>query len=94
MSEVEQHIKAGSLRALAVTSLTRATEFPQLPMVAETLPGYSVGAWGMLMAPAKTPTEILVKLNTACLKVIARPEVREAFARQRFNTASLNLAQT
>jgi tripartite-type tricarboxylate transporter receptor subunit TctC len=92
--EMEQHIKAGALKGLAVTSLQRLPEFPNLPPVADTLPGYAVGAWGMLMAPARTPPEILQRLNAACVRVLSTPEVREGFLKARFNPATLNLAQT
>ncbi len=63
-------------------------------MVAETLPGFAVGSWGMLMAPAKTPPAIIARLNAAAAKVLARQDVREAFAKQRFSAASLDVAQT
>lgn len=94
IQEVEQHVKSGALRALAVTSRTRMAAYPQLPAMAETLPGYAVGAWGMLMAPAKTPAPILEKLNAVSVKVLARPEVRDVFEKQRFMISNYNLAQT
>ena len=93
-TELEQHVKSGALRALAVTSPTRAPEFPNLPTVAETLPGFSVWSWAVLMAPARTPREILLQLNAAARKAIARPEVLEVFARNRGAPGKLDLAQT
>lgn len=93
-TELEQHINSGALRALAVTSPTRAPEFPNLPTVAETLPGFSVWSWAVLMAPAKTPREILVQLNAAARKAIAKPEVLEVFAKNRGAPGKLDLAQT
>ncbi|WP_077001716.1 tripartite tricarboxylate transporter substrate binding protein [Variovorax sp. KK3] len=94
VTEVEQHAKSGALRMIAFTGTERLPEFPQVPTVAETLPGFSVASWGMLMAPAKTPQAVLVRLNTATGKVLARPDVREAFAKQRFAVAPLGLPQT
>ncbi|WP_179107012.1 tripartite tricarboxylate transporter substrate binding protein [Variovorax sp. KK3] len=92
--EVEQHIKEGTLRALAVTGPTRLSEFPDLPTVAETLPGYNVGAWGMMLAPAKTPPDIVRKLNDACVRLLGRAEVQASMARQRFVAAPRDVAQT
>lgn len=94
ITEVEQHAKLGALRLIAFTSPERLPEFPQVPTVAETLPGFTVASWGMLMAPAKTPQPLLLRLNDATAKVLARPDVREAFAKQRFLVAPLGLQQT
>ena len=57
------HIKAGKLRALGVTSATRSEVLPELPAVAEFLPGYEASGWNGVCAPRATPTEILEKLN-------------------------------
>ncbi len=94
ITEVEQHMKSGAVRALAMTSPQRTPEFPQLPAVSEVVPGYSVMSWGMLLVPSRTPPEILAQLNAACLKVLERPEVRDAFAKVRFTPSRYDLAQS
>ena len=58
-----QHIKAGKLRALAVTTTTRAANLPDVPTVADTVPGYEASTWNGVCAPKGTPTEIIERLN-------------------------------
>lgn len=94
ITEVEQHIKSGSVRALAITSPKRSPDFPELPAVAEVVPGYGVVSWGMLLVPARTPPEIVTQLNAACLKVLEKLEVREAFAKVRFTPTKYDVAQS
>ena len=77
-----QQVKAGKLRALAVTSTTRVAEIPEMPTVAEAgLPGFQVIGWFGLFAPAATPEPILVKLRAAMAQVMAMPDVQELFAK-------------
>lgn len=60
------HIKAGTLRALAVTTAERAPSFPDVPTVAESgIPGYETYSWNALFAPAKTPNEVVMRLNAS-----------------------------
>ena len=75
-------IKAGKLRALAVTGARRSLEFPDLPTIAEFYPGYEVTIWLALFAPAGTPEPVLARLRQAVAKALASPEVKE-----KFNTA-------
>jgi tripartite-type tricarboxylate transporter receptor subunit TctC len=71
-------IKAGKLRALAVTSAKRAAALPDVPTVAEAgVPGYEASSWFGLVAPAGTPKEIVDKTRDAIAKAWARPDVRE-----------------
>jgi tripartite-type tricarboxylate transporter receptor subunit TctC len=58
-----EHIRSGKLRALAVTTAKRLDAFPNVPTLAETLPGYEASSWIGVGAPAKTPTDIIDKLN-------------------------------
>lgn len=92
--DVHQHIAEGKLRALAVTSPQRLPEYPNLPTVADTLPGYSVGAWGMLLAPAGTPREVVARLNASAVKSLNSAELRESFAKLRFAAAPMTPEQT
>jgi tripartite-type tricarboxylate transporter receptor subunit TctC len=71
-------IKAGKLRALAVTTATRAPALPDVPTIAEAgLPGYESSSWFGLLAPTGTPRDIVVKLNAEIASWLATPEARE-----------------
>jgi tripartite-type tricarboxylate transporter receptor subunit TctC len=70
-----EHIRSGKLRALGVTTTERAPSLPDLPTIAETLPGFEVYSWNALFAPAGTPPEVIAKLNQAALTALADPEV-------------------
>jgi tripartite-type tricarboxylate transporter receptor subunit TctC len=73
------HVKAGKLRALGVSSLTRAATFPQVPAIAESVPGYQTNAWGGVIGPARLPPEIVKKLASEIKKALAAPEVAERY---------------
>ena len=76
-------VKAGTLRALAITSATRAPSLPDVPTVAEAgVPGYEVGVWFGLVAPAATPPAVLAKLNAELNAILAMPDVRQKFIDQ------------
>ena len=70
------HIKAGKLRALAVTTATRSHTLPDVPTVGEFLPGYQSSAWFGIAAPKNTPAEIVQKLNTEINLALADPKIR------------------
>jgi tripartite-type tricarboxylate transporter receptor subunit TctC len=71
-------IKAGKLRALAVTSTTRAPALPDVPTLAEAgVPGYAAASWFGLFAPAGTPPAVVAKVNTAVAHWLASPEAKE-----------------
>ena len=76
MPSIIQHIRAGCLRALAVTSTTRSPQLPDVPTVAETVPGYEASALFGMGAPKKTPKEIIEKLNKEINAVLAEPEIK------------------
>jgi tripartite-type tricarboxylate transporter receptor subunit TctC len=71
-----QHVKAGRLRALAVTSAKRFSLLPEIPAVAETLPGYEVNSWYGLLAPAGTPPAIIRRLNADMVAALQAPDTR------------------
>ena len=74
------HIKAGSLRALAVTTPQRNPSFPNVPTATESgVPGYDFASWGGLFAPANTPRDIVMKLNGELAKALNSPEIRKRF---------------
>jgi tripartite-type tricarboxylate transporter receptor subunit TctC len=72
-------IKSGRLRALGVTSAKRTALVPDVPTIAETVPGYEFIGWYSVFAPAKTPAGIVNKLNAEIVKALATPEFRERF---------------
>ena len=69
------HIKSGKLRALAVTSAARFAATPDLPTVAEAVPGYEARSWFGLFAPAATPREVITKWHADAVSVLSMPEV-------------------
>ena len=74
------HVKAGTLRALAVTRIKRSSLFPELPTMDEAgIKGFNLDAWAGLVAPAGTPPEVVAKLNSALRKIIDSPEVQAKF---------------
>ncbi len=77
MPSIVGHIAPGGLRALAVTTATRSPQLPDVPTVAETVPGYEASALFGMGAPKKTPPEIIEKLNKEVNAVLADPEVRK-----------------
>jgi len=72
---ISQHVKAGKLTALAVSTPSRSKFYPDLPPIAETLPGFESESWVAMFAPAATPKLVLEQLNGAIRKQIANPEV-------------------
>ncbi len=75
-----EHIKSGKLKGLAVTSPKRAPVFPDLPTMAETLPGYETYTWNALFAPAGTPKDVVAKLNAEANKAVNDPAVKAKLA--------------
>ena len=80
---VAPNVRAGQVRAIGTTGLRRTTAMSDVPAIAETgLPGYEATIWIGVMAPTGTPKAIVDWLNTEINKVINRPEIREAWAKQ------------
>jgi tripartite-type tricarboxylate transporter receptor subunit TctC len=77
---VQPHVKAGKLRALAVTGLKPSPHFPALPTMSSAgLPGYEVISMDGIYAPAKTPRDIVARLNQEIVRVITAPDVKQKF---------------
>ena len=74
------HIKAGKLRALAVTTATRSEVLPDLPTLRDFVPGYEASTWFGIVAPTNTPTEIIEKLNNAINAGLADPKIKARLA--------------
>ena len=78
MTPVLPHIKAGKLRALAVTTAKRSASLPDLPTLAESgLTGFDQGTWFGLLAPAATPKDIVAKVNAEVVKILRMPDVQK-----------------
>ena len=71
-----EHIRAGTLRALAVTTATRSEALPNAPTVADTLPGFESSAWNGLVAPKNTPVEIIDRLNKEINAALGDPKIK------------------
>lgn len=74
------HVKTGKLRALGVTTAKRSPLLPDVPAIAEVVPGYSVNLWFGASVPAGTPKEIVDQLNADMSRVARTPELKEKFA--------------
>jgi len=80
ISDVITQVKAGKLRAIAVTTAKRSAMVPELPTLAESaLPGFDISTWQAVMAPAGTPREVVQRLNAEIVKAMAIPEVKDKF---------------
>lgn len=75
-----EHIKSGKLKGLGVTTKERSPTFPDMPAIADTLPGYETYTWNALFAPAGTPPEAVKRLNEAANKAVADPAVKAKLA--------------
>jgi tripartite-type tricarboxylate transporter receptor subunit TctC len=75
------HVRSGRVRALGVSGAQRSRVLPDVPTIAETgLPGYEVVQWYGLLAPAKTPLDIIARLHRETAHVVQLPEIREKLA--------------
>jgi tripartite-type tricarboxylate transporter receptor subunit TctC len=80
MPETIQYIRAGTLRALAVTTATRSETVPDLPVAADFVPGYETSSWYGLGAPKSTPSEIIERLNKEINAALADPRIKAKLA--------------
>jgi tripartite-type tricarboxylate transporter receptor subunit TctC len=74
------NIRAGKLKALAVTTLNRSPALPEIPPVADTIKGFAIDTWWGLVAPAGTPRDVIAKLNSAFVAALQTPEAKTRFA--------------
>lgn len=80
MPPIIPHVRAGRVRAIAVTMDKRAGVLPDVPTIAETVPGYAMSTWYGAMVPAKTPREIVARLSQHMLQALSLPDVKERLA--------------
>jgi len=81
ISSIIQHHNAGKLRILALTGKERSPDYPDIPAIAETLPGYEAYIWSGLLAPDGTPANVIAKIHDEATRILARPDVKAAFKR-------------
>jgi tripartite-type tricarboxylate transporter receptor subunit TctC len=77
---VSSELKAGNLKAIAVTSAKRMAAYPAIPALSETLPGFESNQWWSVMGPAKLPPAIVARLNTALNQVLSTADMKQKFA--------------
>jgi tripartite-type tricarboxylate transporter receptor subunit TctC len=88
LSAVMGHLKGGTLRGIAVTSAQRAPTAPDIPAVAETIPGFAAETWFGIVAPAGTPRDILQKLNAAAREALASADTKARLAQLGMSNSS------
>ena len=79
LSSVEEHAKAGKVRLIAAATENRVLSLPELPTVAETVPGFQTSVWFGLWGPAKLPPEVLAKIHADVSKALDLPETKAFF---------------
>lgn len=87
------HVESGKLRALAVTSAKRLPSLPNVPTVADTVPGYEVVSWQAIFAPAGTPKAVQQRLHDEVNKILAQPDVKERLAKLGMEPGQLSTDQ-
>ncbi len=80
MGSAMPHVKAGKMKLLALTNPKRSELYPDYPVVAETVPGYSMTTWIGFVVPAGTPADVVQKVSADVVKIAGMPEMREKFA--------------
>ncbi len=84
VTAIQPHIKAGKVKGLAIATLKPFPMMPNLPTIAETVPGFEMLSWYVLLAPAKTPPTIVKKLNAEMNKILQLPDLKAAINNQGF----------
>ncbi|WP_242671221.1 Bug family tripartite tricarboxylate transporter substrate binding protein [Hylemonella gracilis] len=87
------HVKSGKLKLLAVSSAKRWSELPNVPAVAESLPGFLTGSWQGLLAPAGTPPAVIRAVHEEVLRVTALPEIRDKLQTLGFEPSQMSPAE-
>jgi tripartite-type tricarboxylate transporter receptor subunit TctC len=87
------NIKAGKLKALAVTTAQRSSAMPELPAIAENLPGFDINTWFGIFGPAKLPADVAERLNKAFVNALNSPNMKERLAKLMAEPAPTTLEQ-
>jgi len=94
VTTMTSNVKSGQVRALGTSATKRSTVLPDVPTIAEAgVPGYESTIWLGVMAPTKTPQDVIGTLNAEIRKIMARPDVKEAWAKQGANPMSMSPAE-
>jgi tripartite-type tricarboxylate transporter receptor subunit TctC len=80
MGSAMPFVRQGKMKVLALTNPKRSELYPEYPVVAETVPGYSMTTWIGFVVPAATPPEVVHKISTDVLKALRAPDLRGKFA--------------
>ena len=86
LSSIAPHIKSGRVKALGVSGRARSAQLPDVPTIGEFVKGYETTAWGGIVAPAGTPRDIVMRLNSEINKVLGNAAVNERYAAISFET--------
>jgi tripartite-type tricarboxylate transporter receptor subunit TctC len=76
VTAIRGHVKSGAVRGIAVTTVKRSSAMPELPTIAESLPGYDASTWGGILAPAGTPKDVVARLNSSINAALKMEDVR------------------
>ena len=91
VTTMNEHVRGGKVRALGTTGRARSAVMPSVPTIAEAgVPGYEATIWLGLMAPKGTPPAIVARLNAEIAKIVARPDVRDEWAKQGATAMTMN----
>jgi len=82
MLQTLPHVKLGRLRLIAVSSEQRLASLPEVPIVGETLPGFVTGSWQGILAPARTPSEVIARISAEVGRILKSSEVRDVLMSQ------------
>lgn len=91
--EVLAFVESGKLKGLGVTTKQRSSLYPDIPAIGEILPGYEVALWNGIVVPANTPADIVGKLNSAVVKALAQPDIKQRLAEQGSDPAGTTPAE-
>jgi tripartite-type tricarboxylate transporter receptor subunit TctC len=86
-------VESGRLRALAVSSAKRAAMLPNVPAIAETLPGFQSETWYAVLVPAKTPSDVVTRLHAEIVKALGHPDLKQRLAAQGFEAGGMPPAE-
>jgi tripartite-type tricarboxylate transporter receptor subunit TctC len=90
LSSVEEHAKVGKVRLIAAATEKRVPSYPDLPTIAETVPGFETSVWFGLWGPPKMPPELIAKIQTDVSKALDLPETRQFFKTNSFERVDLS----
>jgi tripartite-type tricarboxylate transporter receptor subunit TctC len=91
---MSEHVRAGKVKALGTTGKTRSAVMPEVPTIAEAgVPGYEATIWLGLMAPKNTPSQIVARLNAEVARIVANPEVAQAWKAQGAVPMTMSVAE-